>query len=165
MPKAKAPYLRFMESYQECPISGCWIWIGDFQTSGYGRLKVFGSDVSAHRFSYELHKGPITDGMHILHTCDVKACVNPEHLREGTHQENMREAAERKLFPVGSLHHFYGKPNPRPNQSNIVKVLGRIYQSQKQAERELGLGNGTVRYWIKNYPEKAQIIKKGSANA
>ena len=49
----------------------------------------------AHRVSYELFKGPIPAGLHILHRCDTPACVNPAHLRAGTVKENMAEREAR----------------------------------------------------------------------
>lgn len=158
MAKKEAPYLRFLRSYKACQDTGCWLWDGSKYPNGYGWIKVFGRPVSAHRFSYELHNGPIPEGMEILHSCDTKNCVNPDHLRAGTHEENMAEAASRSRMKKGKDHPMYGKRNPRPNQANPVRVLGKEYESQKTAERDLGLGSGTVRYWLQNSPEKAQPI-------
>ena len=45
--------------------------------------------VSAHRASYELKYGPIPNGMLALHHCDIKCCVNPDHIFLGTQQANM----------------------------------------------------------------------------
>lgn len=64
--------------------SGCWLWIGG--TNGrYGR---FCRDIYAHRFSYEMHYGPIPEGLEIDHLCVVPLCVNPNHLEAVTQREN-----------------------------------------------------------------------------
>lgn len=159
MPKATPPFIRFHEKVHKGP--DCWAWLGQLTPKGYGQLKVFGRFVSAHRFAHELYNGPIPDGMHVLHACDNKRCVNPAHLRIGTHAENMKEAAERGRMRCGSNHPMFGRPNPRPKQANRVCVLGKEYPSQRSAEQALGLGSGTVRYWIKHRPEKAKIVTKG----
>lgn len=77
--------------------NACWEW-PSLGTNGYGVLCHQRRRYYAHRLSYELHKGPIPEGLHILHSCDNKACANPAHLHAGTHAENMREAAERGLM-------------------------------------------------------------------
>lgn len=162
MPAAVPPFRRLMEGYSLCPKRGCWLWEGATYQNGYGWIKSFGNVVSVHRLSYELHKGPIPDGMHILHSCDVRRCINPDHLRAGTHQENMAEAAGRGRMPSGAAHHNYGTSPKRPKQAHRCRVLGREFDSKKEAERALGLGSGTVSYWVKNHPEKAKVIRKGN---
>lgn len=164
MPKKEPPFVRFMKSYTVSPDTGCWLWDGATYANGYGWIKAFGKVVSVHRFSYELHNGPIPDGLHILHSCDVRHCVNPDHLRPGTHQENMAEAAERGRMPSGRNHPQFGKRQKRPNQAKPVRVLGKEYESIKDAERDLGLGSGTVRYWLNNNPARAQLLGKGDRN-
>jgi len=72
----------------------CWLWTG--ATNGhYGKIGVNGKTVPAPRVAYTLFRGPIPPGMFVLHSCDNPLCVNPEHLRTGTHRENMRDMAER----------------------------------------------------------------------
>ena len=79
---------RFWAKVLKTP--SCWLWQGATAGRGYG---VFGTNrdglMYAHRFSYELHCGPIGDGLVILHTCDTPNCVNPVHLVAGTQRENV----------------------------------------------------------------------------
>ena len=161
MPGPIPPFKRLLDGYKEDPSTSCWVWQGSQHSNGYGWIKVFGKVVSAHKYSYELHKGPIPNGLKIMHSCDNKLCVNPDHLVPGTHQQNMKDAAKNGLMRSGERHHMHGKKNPRPSQANRVLVLGKEYESQKSAERALGLGQGTVRYWIKTGNGKARVLNNG----
>lgn len=71
----------------------CWLWTGYIHPQrGYGQISRGRRGeglLEVHRLSYELSNGPIPDGMMVLHSCDVRNCVNPSHLRVGTHQDNM----------------------------------------------------------------------------
>ncbi|WP_435266563.1 HNH endonuclease signature motif containing protein [Shinella sp. BE166] len=160
MPAPCPPFKRLLSGYTENDKTGCWEWTGHKYRNGYGVLKVFGRDVSAHRYSYELHNGPIKAGFSILHSCDNKSCINPEHLRQGTHAENMAEAKERGLMKSKQK----GRPSPAKGIRNVsakpVYVLGRVYGSMNEAERELCLGSGTVRFWTLNNPQKAKLISR-----
>lgn len=64
----------------------CWIWRGHL-ASGYGRFR----GERAHRYAYQLHKGPIPDGLMIRHLCGNKLCVNPQHLEVGTMADNAQD--------------------------------------------------------------------------
>lgn len=85
---------------------GCWLWVGKIEASGYGRIWIEGlKQEGAHRVSWELHNGPITDGLFVLHRCDVKTCVNPEHLFLGTQLDNMRDRLAKGKYARGDAHH------------------------------------------------------------
>ncbi len=78
-------------SVMPLPHSGCWIWVAASDQNGYGSLRFGGKTAKAHRVSWINNRGQIPDGMHVLHKCDVPACVNPDHLFLGTHRDNMRD--------------------------------------------------------------------------
>jgi hypothetical protein len=103
-PKHNGPYPRpladrFNEKWRLNRKTGCWLWRGAHHVFGYGTIGV-GSvkDGSknvrgAHMVSWELHRGPIPKGKHVLHRCDVPACVNPSHLFLGSHADNLKDAS------------------------------------------------------------------------
>jgi hypothetical protein len=76
--------------------SGCWLWTRSTGSHGYGNAYWRKVATVAHRLSFRAFVGPIPENGVVRHTCDVRTCVNPEHLRAGTHEDNMRDMAARK---------------------------------------------------------------------
>lgn len=83
--------------------SGCWLWTGSKQKNGYGSKKLYGKQTPAHRASYFAYKGEIHPELEVMHTCDVRICINPDHLVLGSHQENMRDAKLRCINRNGVM--------------------------------------------------------------
>jgi hypothetical protein len=86
----------------------CWEWIGQSLVSGYGRMRFDGTYQSSHRISWQMHYGSIPKGLNVLHKCDNRLCVNPEHLFLGTQQDNMIDMVTkgRGNPPRGKFHTF-----------------------------------------------------------
>ena len=163
MPRAVAPFRRFLSGFIVDEVTGCWNWGGSIASNGYGQMKAFGKMVSTHRFSFELHKGPIPIDMEVMHQCDNKPCVNPDHLRLGTHARNMADATARGLLKRGPENPCFGKPGRigiRSTQAHPVRVKGTVFGSKKEAERALCLGAGTVLYWLRTRPDLAETITR-----
>jgi len=113
MPELKRSLVERFWSYvdKNLSTSGCWLWTGSTRGTiyQYGMLWAGSRHIGAHRFSYELHVGPIPDGgdtrgMCICHSCDNSLCVNPAHLFLGTHTDNMRDKVQ-KGRGTGSITH------------------------------------------------------------
>lgn len=143
---AKAPsrYSDPMERFEAHVIRGlptlCWIWNGVITHHGYGQIRINGIPTLAHRLSYELHHHPIPEGFWVLHICDNRKCVNPNHLYLGTSIENNRDARERSRYPVGLAHH----------QSKLTPDAVQAIRSSTDTHTNLGRRFGVSRVTIAN---------------
>lgn len=129
------------------PNSGCFIWIGAASELGYGRFRFNGTVQGAHRVSWQLANGPIPDGMHVLHRCDVPSCVRPEHLFIGTDLDNVRDMhAKGRWIPWGRAvthcyrgHEYTAENTYRHSGTRHCKECGRISARAHQQKRSAAL--------------------------
>lgn len=81
------------------PADKCWPWRGSLHVNGYGHWQSARSAFVAHRLAYELLVGPLPPRTHLFHTCALRSCVNPRHLRPVQHQEQ-RAIRERPITTI-----------------------------------------------------------------
>ena len=94
----------FTESFIPVTESGCWIWLRSYYST-HPRLGAYGyyKGEPAHRYSYKQYKGPIPLGYHICHTCDIRECVNPDHLVLGSPYDNVRDMIKKNRHIIPSV--------------------------------------------------------------
>lgn len=134
---------RGMDAYdivmsQAKRVGDCLIFTGFIASNGYGRVETKRSGVmAAHRVVAERHFGP--SGMIVLHSCDTPTCVEPSHLRYGTHAENSADMAARLRAPRGEAN-----PNAVLTE-NAVREIRADPRPSKAVAAEHGCGDRTVR--------------------
>lgn len=107
----------------------CWVWTGDTQRGGYGRVWFDGGTKLTHRVIYELLLGPIPKGLCIDHLCRNRVCCNPGHMEVVTYSENVCRgvgpmlAKERCKQQTHCVHgHLYDEKNTRLSTNKLGEV-------------------------------------------
>jgi len=79
---------RFERGFEKTDSDKCWIWKKSIGSHGYGQVNYNKKPWLSHRLSYLLYKGEIPGDMCVCHACDVRSCVNPNHLWLGNDKDN-----------------------------------------------------------------------------
>lgn len=137
MPKGQYDHKSLHDRFMQY-VDDNWQWTGCKTKSGYGRIGIDYKTVRAHRVSYELFKGPIPDGMYVLHSCDDPGCVNPDHLHLGTAYENRQEmlSRNRSNFAYGEKH---GRAKLSEDQVKEIKKKAKAGQSKPSIAAEYAI--------------------------
>lgn len=101
---ALSPIERFSEKFIPEPNSGCWLWIGAYRRTGYGHFFDGVKVRAAHRFSFEAFCRPLNMEELVCHKCDVRECVNPDHLFAGSTLDNMHDMHAKGRAAIGERH-------------------------------------------------------------
>lgn len=126
---------------------GCWIWLGSLRSKRkgeYGALNVYGQRTTTHRFSWQLHYGPIPDGQCVLHRCDNPKCVRPDHLFLGTNPENTQDKTNKGRQAKGSGHGMSKLTEVQVAEIRRLRTQG--LGTQRGVARLFGVDHGTIRF-------------------
>lgn len=132
--------------------SDCWYWVGPRSDIGYGmfaaaRNSYDFNEIVAHRISWTLLRGPIPGGLKVLHRCDVRACVNPDHLFLGTQLDNMRDCAAKGRYVLPTPMYGEGNPRHRLTAAQVAEIRDRYKNGniqQKALAMEYGVSPMTI---------------------
>ena len=112
----------------------CWLWKGAKNEYGYGIFLLPNEKtVRAHRYSYEFFKGPIPEGLIVMHTCDNPPCVNPAHLQLGTKADNNADTAIKRRHNYGTKHW-----NGRLTEQDVIDIR-MSFEKTKDLAKQYGV--------------------------
>lgn len=129
--------LRFWKKVEKTDT--CWLWKGSIHRTGYGHFKFQGRTQQAHRVSFILANGPVPDGLMVCHTCDVRSCVNPDHLFLGTNKDNIADAAAKGRMSHGEAHR-----DAKLTTADVIAIRARYRSGQASIRgmaREYGMAH------------------------
>jgi hypothetical protein len=142
-PRRRPTEERFWNQVDKRSPGECWLWFSGKPSPHYGRFKVGNGQVPAHRYSYELHYGPIPEGMYVCHRCDTPSCVNPHHLFLGTALDNTLDSINKNRWnsPVGEQHHA---AKLTEDAVHLIRELASKGVSQPAIALRFSVGQGVI---------------------
>lgn len=145
MQLTSASIKNFWDKVDKTDPNGCWLWVGGVRSKKYpyGSVKLNKKSYLAHRVSWELSNGPIPKDLCLLHNCDISLCVNPDHLRLGTHKENTIDMVSRNRQAKGEL-----SGNSKLNKQQIIEIrkLRKTDMKIKDIAKQFNICTRTVWY-------------------
>lgn len=152
MPKGIYPRIDLKERFEakvKHVESGCHEWQSTLHRDGYGKIWLAGKQIQAHRVAYLLYRGEIAEGLWVLHKCDNRKCVNPNHLYLGTPSQNVRDKVERCAW--------HGNMRLPTHQVDEIRSL---YSSGGYSQQKLADMYGIHQTQVSKYVRNKQRIFK-----
>lgn len=126
---------RFWSHVDQRGADDCWPWMAARDARGYGKFSVggrAGGMRTASRLAYEVAIGPLGE-MHARHTCDNRGCCNPRHIIPGSHDDNMRDMAERER-----------SRSTRLTASHVREIRRRAGEPHRDLAKEFGVSKSNI---------------------
>lgn len=146
LPDPRSVMERFSDSYIPEPNSGCWLWDhASHNQHGHGKMWIKRRGISAHRLSWELHRGAIPAGIQVCHKCDTPACVNPDHLFLGDQKDNQEDMVRKGRSAKGERQHL-----AKMTADGVIEVR-RLYAeglSKAHISRVFDVSESCIRFII-----------------
>ncbi len=125
------------------------MWTGALGPDGYGVFRADGKNRRAHRVAWEIHNGPVPDGLYVLHRCDIRNCVNASKcLFLGTHEDNMRDKMEKGRQAAGeALSRALSGENSGCNKvttGDVIAIRSSVGITQRALARRYGVSQQTI---------------------
>lgn len=153
--KRKAVVDRFCNKITHLPENDCWLWSSSLNNKGYGQFEIANKLELAHRVSWELFIGPIGKGICVLHKCDVRNCVNPDHLFLGNLKDNMQDCSNKGRLCVnlpfysGEKHGMSKLTDEKVRQIRMLlsggksqRGIAKMFEISQSQICEIGKGRG-----------------------
>lgn len=121
----------------------CWEWLAAKNYKGYGRFRLDGRRVGAHRVAYEFAGGSVPEGLCVCHICDNRSCVNPGHLFIGTVADNNADMAAKGRAPCGEEH---GRAKLTEAQVKEIRTRCKSGESQNAVAKDFAVSQSAV--WL-----------------
>lgn len=141
--------MRLAEEFWNCiDRSGgpdaCWLWLAGKISTGYGSLFFRSRPWTSHRLAYFLTHGAIP-GPVVMHTCDVRVCCNPAHLRAGTYQENSADMVSKGRHRIPNQR-GEKRYNAKISNAGVLAIARRIVdgESRKDIAADFGVSRQTI---------------------
>lgn len=141
---------RFEAGFVRAGDDECWLWKKSQNGHGYGYFHISGSShkntavrTSSNRAAWIIYKGAIPNGLHVLHKCDVRLCVNPRHLFLGTNLDNILDMLKKGRNNYGERNY-----NARLTAQQVAEIR-REYTGKRGQQVALGKKYGVYYGTIK----------------
>lgn len=141
--------IKLFDNSMTIPESGCWIWLLSLKPCGYGQISIGGITRIAHRVSFLVFNGSFDPSLFICHKCDIRSCVNPDHLFTGTSQDNSDDCVAKNRQAKGEklsvLRRGERSPVSKLTNADVIAIreIGRSIRQVDIAEK-YGVSQDTI---------------------